>query len=145
VTAAGHYARPADGPPEPGARLSEPPGYAGDISWPGVPAVLADDPASTADLGDLPQRVRQANLAPQLQESAARARTGDAGQQISGEVPAGRSPEEVRATYAAIQQGWQRGRSAFDMPQRSASATAAAAPSRAPGEAGSTGAHPGEE
>ena len=148
VSAAGHYADTADGPPEPGAGLSEPLAYAGDISWPELPAALADDPASTADLGELPQRVRQANLAPQLRESAARAGAGDDGQQISGEVPAGRSPEETRATYAAIQQGWQRGRSAFDLPQRSASTAAdAASPAHfsAAGEAGSTGAHPGGE
>ena len=148
VSASGHYADTAGGPPESGAGLSEPPAYAGDISWPELPAALADDPASTAGLGELPQRVRQANLAPQLRESAARAGPGDDGQQISGEVPAGRSPEETRATYAAIQQGWQRGRSAFDLPQRSASTAADAEPPAhfsAAGEAGSTGAHPGGE
>src|ERR1022692_4799445 len=148
VSAAGHYAGAADGPPESGAGLSEPLAYAGDIGWPELPAALADDPASTADLGELPQRVRQANLAPQLRESAARPGPGDDGQQISGEVPASRSPEEARATYAAIQQGWQRGRSAFDLPQRSASTAADAEPPAhfsAAGEAGSTGAHPGGE
>jgi signal transduction histidine kinase len=148
VSAAGHYADTADGPPEPGAGLSEPLAYAGDIGWPELPAALADDPASTAGLGELPQRVRQANLAPQLRESAARPGAGDDGQQISGEVPASRSPEEARATYAAIQQGWQRGRSAFDLPQRSASTAADAEPPAhfsAAGEAGSTGAHPGGE
>ena len=148
VSAAGHYADAADGPPEPGAGLSEPLAYPGDIGWPELPAAFADDPASTADLGELPQRVRQANLAPQLRESAARPGAGDDGQQISGEVPASRSPEEARATYAAIQQGWQRGRSAFDLPQRSASTAADAEPPAhfsAAGEAGSTGAHPGGE
>jgi hypothetical protein len=92
--------------------------------------------------------VRQASLAPQLRDSAARGGPGDDGQQISGEVPASRSPEEARATYAAIQQGWQRGRSAFDLPQRSAGPAAdAASPatSRAAGEAGSTGVQPGGE
>src|SRR5450755_1063980 len=101
VSAAGHYAGPADSLRGPGAGVSEPPAYAGDISWPELPATLADDPASTADLGELPQRVRQANLAPQLRSSGARAGPGDAGQQISGEVPASRSPEDARATYAA--------------------------------------------
>ena len=148
VSAAGHYAGDADSLPGPGAGLSAAPAYAGEISWPELPAALADDPASTADLGDLPRRVRQASLAPQLRDSAARPGPGDDGQQISGEVPASRSPEEARATYAAIQQGWQRGRSAFDLPQRNAGPAAdAASPatSRAAGEAGSTGAQPGDE
>ncbi|MCU7821890.1 hypothetical protein KSNIM_09460, partial [Kitasatospora sp. DSM 101779] len=56
--------------------------------------------------GELPRRVRQASLVPQLREAPARPRTvprGDAGQ------PVGRNPEEARAAMSAFQRGWARG------------------------------------
>jgi signal transduction histidine kinase len=66
-----------------------------------------DDP----DGADLPRRVRQANLAPQLRDS-----TTDPAPAAQPEgffsAPA---PEEARATMAAIQHGWERGRSVFDL------------------------------
>ena len=72
-------------------------------------AVEAVDPAaSTADLTELglPRRIRQANLAPQLRGAEPQNTTG-----VENE-PGFRSPEEARATMTAIQQGWERGRSA---------------------------------
>src|SRR5258708_11220819 len=54
-----------------------------------------------AELEGLPVRVRQANLAPQLRTPT----------QPAGEPAAGPSPEAARNTMAALQLGWQRGRS----------------------------------
>jgi len=61
--------------------------------------------ADQADPADLPVRVRQASLAPQLrgQSPAARSEREDSA--------AGPSPEAARSTMAALQQGWERGRS----------------------------------
>ena len=53
--------------------------------------------------GPLPRRVRQANLAPQLKQSAQR-RTED------GPELAERDADEVRSRMASLQRGWQRGR-----------------------------------
>jgi signal transduction histidine kinase len=68
----------------------------------------APAPADPADFG-LPTRVRQASLAPQLREPT------------RPDVPASRgsglpSPEAARTTMAALQRGWQLGRSAADGP-----------------------------
>jgi hypothetical protein len=68
------------------------------------------------DAGDfggpgLPRRVRQASLAPQLRDTA----TGQAPTQAADDFWT-RSPEETRSTVTAIQQGWERGRSVFDVP-----------------------------
>ncbi|WP_441249197.1 sensor histidine kinase [Kitasatospora sp. McL0602] len=54
--------------------------------------------------GELPRRVRQASLAPQLREAPARPSGGGAPQ-------TGRNPEEARAAMSAYQQGWARGKS----------------------------------
>ena len=69
------------------------------------------DPVSTDDLEDaeLPRRIRQASLAPQLRDSTGRIDTS-----TDSDPADTRSPEEARATVSAIQQGWQRGRSLFD-------------------------------
>jgi signal transduction histidine kinase len=69
------------------------------------------DPVSTDDLedADLPRRIRQASLAPQLRDSTGRIDTSTDSDPVDM-----RSPEEARATVSAIQQGWQRGRSLFD-------------------------------
>ncbi len=69
------------------------------------------DPVSTDDLedADLPRRIRQASLAPQLRDSTGRIDTS-----TDSDPADTRSPEEARATVSAIQQGWQRGRSLFD-------------------------------
>ncbi|GAA3932048.1 hypothetical protein GCM10023085_11700 [Actinomadura viridis] len=57
---------------------------------------------------DLPKRVRQANLAPQLREEA----TGENGVQAEPASPprAERSPEELRSMMSSIQRGTRRGR-----------------------------------
>jgi hypothetical protein len=62
------------------------------------------------DFKGLPRRVRQASLAPQLR--------GDLGDRRRLTSPAdadtavtGPTPEEMRATMAALQRGWQEGRS----------------------------------
>ncbi|GAB2740534.1 sensor histidine kinase [Kitasatospora kifunensis] len=63
--------------------------------------------------GLLPRRVRQANLAPQLKEAAARGagRGADGGpDRPVGQAAAERSPEEARATFSSFQRGFSRGR-----------------------------------
>lgn len=160
-----HSARAADlaeaataaaaAPPEPAAAVSDSLPHPGDAIWPEPPGPMAEDPANTADLSelDLPRRVRQASLAPQLRDSgnaglAADEPPGDAG------LPADdRSPEDARATIAALQQGWQRGRSVFDPPDRKATAAADAEPPAAEppaevgaaGDNGSSGSHQSDE
>jgi signal transduction histidine kinase len=59
----------------------------------------------------LPRRIRQASLAPQLREPAAEQVPAAGGEDLWA-----RSPEESRSTMAAMQQGWERGRSVFDVP-----------------------------
>jgi len=76
------------------------------------------------DIGDfggpgLPRRTRQASLAPQLRETAAEPAPGSAGDDFWT-----RSPEDTRSTMSAIQQGWERGRSVFDVPPAAAAAGA---------------------
>ncbi len=63
-------------------------------------------PAGSApmELDGLPVRVRQASLAPQLRKPGAPAEPG-------ADEPAAPSPEAARSTMAALQLGWQRGRS----------------------------------
>jgi signal transduction histidine kinase len=87
--------------PEPGASLSG----AGFGTGPfGVPG------AGFGETG-LPRRVRQASLAPQLRDPAAEQAPAQAADDFWT-----RSPEETRSTVTAIQQGWERGRSVFDVP-----------------------------
>ncbi|MCX4745352.1 nitrate- and nitrite sensing domain-containing protein [Kitasatospora sp. NBC_01287] len=84
------------------------------VDVPGSPDVSAasDAPdalgAPPAAGGLLPRRVRQANLAPQLKEAAARAADRSAEPQSVRE----RSPEEARATFSSFQRGFSRGRAA---------------------------------
>ncbi|WP_198653427.1 sensor histidine kinase [Actinocorallia populi] len=54
--------------------------------------------------GELPRRVRQRNLAPQLRDQ------GEAGPAAVAGGPAVRPPEQARDLMSAMQQGWQRGR-----------------------------------
>lgn len=64
------------------------------------------DPESPAEASDdLPRRVRQASLAPQLREQ----RTEEATGAVSVREDAERSPEEVRDRMAAYRDGWARG------------------------------------
>ena len=103
-------------------------GYGDDVGWPpAADPVHADSPAypepdagNFADADSLPRRVRQASLAPQLRENTSPghpAANGDPA--TTPETVAERSPEEARSTITAIQQGWERGRSLFDPPEKS--------------------------
>jgi signal transduction histidine kinase len=114
--------------------------------------VIPEDPASTDDLSEslLPRRVRQANMVPQLRDSGPA--TAAAASSPDDPAPADRSPEEARATMSAIQQGWQLGRSVFDVPDRSGSTLSddfgdagSPVPDYPGAEPGSPGSQPGEE
>jgi hypothetical protein len=98
--------------------------------WPpAVDPVHADSPAYSdpdqdggdfADADSLPRRVRQASLAPQLRENTVYGHPAANGDPATAPEPAAeRSPEEARSTITAIQQGWERGRSLFDPPEKS--------------------------
>ncbi|MGK4584188.1 sensor histidine kinase [Kitasatospora sp. HPMI-4] len=69
--------------------------------------------AQPGAVDELPRRVRQASLAPQLREAPPRPRTGGGpgSGPGGGQGHIGRSPEEARAAMSAFQQGWARGRS----------------------------------
>jgi hypothetical protein len=77
---------------------------------------FGDSGQDTGDFGEtgLPRRVRQASLVPQLRETAAEPAPGSGGGDFWT-----RSPEDTRSTMSAIQQGWERGRSAADAPSAS--------------------------
>ncbi|WP_052390206.1 nitrate- and nitrite sensing domain-containing protein [Streptomyces sp. NRRL B-24484] len=124
--------RPAPGVPSvPPARSAEPPAPAPAAPAPAAPApaVPAGRPAAAParrpaaaparavqaapagdreDRGDgeLPRRVRQASLVPQLREAPARPPTAP---RRDGGQPVGRNPEEARAAMSAFQRGWARG------------------------------------
>ncbi|MFD0569220.1 nitrate- and nitrite sensing domain-containing protein [Kitasatospora gansuensis] len=72
---------------------------------PRLPPSLAEplDPESD----DLPRRVRQASLAPQLREAPERPQTRP---RPDGPPRIGRNPEEARAAMSAYQRGWARGK-----------------------------------
>src|SRR5215467_1370665 len=91
-------------PPEPGPGV----GGTGFVTGP-----LGTGGPGAGDLGEdgLPQRVRQASLAPQLRDTAAEQAPTRAADDFWT-----RSLEETRSTVTAIQQGWERGRSVFDVP-----------------------------
>ncbi|HET9171820.1 MAG TPA: nitrate- and nitrite sensing domain-containing protein [Actinospica sp.] len=74
-----------------------------------------EDPGTELGPDGLPRRVRQANLAPQLRAEPAPARAEDPQAEPSaGREPGGsraqRTPEQYRATMAAFQRGFTRGR-----------------------------------
>jgi signal transduction histidine kinase len=95
----------------------------------------------------LPRRVRQASLAPQLRENTLVGRPAANGDSAAAPPAAEeRSPEEARSTITAIQQGWERGRSLFDPPEKAAETlTGTQAPAEpSPAEAGEAG-HQGDE
>ncbi len=64
-------------------------------------------PAEMVDLDGLPMRVRQANLAPQLRRQPVVIQPEPADAEPALEP----SPEAIRSTMAALQHGWERGRS----------------------------------
>ncbi|MEW1907598.1 ATP-binding protein [Kitasatospora sp. NPDC085895] len=77
---------------------------------PAASAAAAVRPGAAADGesggdGELPRRVRQASLVPQLREAPVRPPTAPRGDG----PPAGRNPEEARAAMSAFQRGWARG------------------------------------
>jgi hypothetical protein len=103
------------------------------------------DDAEFAETDSLPRRVRQASLAPQLRENTLYGRTAanDEAAAASGTVEE-RSPEEARSTITAIQQGWERGRSLFDPPEKTTDTMTGSQPAAEPtppeaGEAGPQG------
>jgi len=93
-------------------------------------------PGLGADDFGLPRRVRQASLAPQLRDP-------DPAPAQGGDDFWARSPEETRSTMTAIQQGWERGRSVFDVPV--AGAGTGAAPESAAAEPGRGATMPGPD
>ena len=110
--------KPGDWPTPPGTGAGEKGTMPGD--WTAPEAGPAGNPRTEAGTGaagtgtgldeeELPRRVRQASLAPQLRQSPARPpAVPDVG------MLASRSPEQTRVTMSAIQRGWERGRSVFD-------------------------------
>ena len=122
----------ASGPPWELSRETGPlpatPGPAGPAA-PGGPSGSGgpDGPGTNGDFKDLPRRVKQANLAPQLRDNPPPRRTtlassgppgfagssGPAGPAGPGgpSGPSGPSPAEIRQTMSALQRGWQEGRS----------------------------------
>ncbi|MCJ0874607.1 nitrate- and nitrite sensing domain-containing protein [Streptomyces sp. AP-93] len=97
--------------PSPVAPL-RPRGSAGAVPRTPAPAVTAAPSGPSASSGpaasvtELPRRVRQASLVPQLREAPApKAPAGVRG----AEAPPGRSPEQARERMAAYRAGWVRG------------------------------------
>ncbi|MFL6051544.1 MAG: nitrate- and nitrite sensing domain-containing protein [Actinoallomurus sp.] len=75
--------------------------------WAGEDIQTPYDGWTDDDAPELPRRVRQANLAPQLRKESPRPESaGD---------PTTRPPEETRSLMASLQRGWQRGRQAPDL------------------------------
>jgi signal transduction histidine kinase len=122
----------ASGPPWELSRQTGPlpatPGPAGPAA-PGGPSGSGgpNGPGTNGDFKDLPRRVKQANLAPQLRDDPPPRRTtlassgppgfaGSSGPAGPGGLggpsgPSGPSPAEIRQTMSALQRGWQEGRS----------------------------------
>ncbi|MGW0394832.1 sensor histidine kinase [Streptomyces sp. NPDC003042] len=72
---------------------------------PAAPPTPAAPAAQVGSVTELPRRVRQASLVPQLREAPAQA---PAGARLP-EEPAGRTPEQARDRMAAYRAGWARG------------------------------------
>lgn len=70
----------------------------------------ASEVAPEATAAGLPRRVRQANMAPQLRGRNASRAADHAAPELDDDSSAPRDPETVRATMAAFQSGWTRGR-----------------------------------
>jgi hypothetical protein len=87
-----------------------------ELAGPGRDSLEPDGDPGDAEL--LPRRVRQASIAPQLRDDTQAAPASPATEAEANEAGEGRSPDEIRATMSAIQQGWQKGRSVFDPPDR---------------------------
>ncbi|MGW1770310.1 sensor histidine kinase [Streptomyces sp. NPDC002104] len=130
--------------PSPVAPL-RPRGSAGAAPRTPAPAVTAATPGSSAPsrsapsgpaatVTELPRRVRQASLVPQLREAPSpKAPAGVRG----AEGPPGRSPEQARERMAAYRAGWVRGTQASG--EAGASGPGGAGPTGPTGGTGSTG------
>ena len=96
-------------------RAAQVPRSGGNGGSAGPPPSGPDSGPDQADPVELPTRVRQASLAPQLRDQFASAPPGQPDSTV--EI----SPEAARNTMAALQKGWERGRSAPAMssPQES--------------------------
>ena len=126
------------------------PGPGDEGGWPPAGSLAQGDAAQIDDQEDtdfaeedsLPRRVRQASLAPQLRENTPPGRPASNGDAAAAPgIVAERSPEEARSTITAIQQGWERGRSLFDPPDKTTDAMTGTQPPAEPsppepGEAG---------
>ena len=116
------------------------PGMLGALATPMTPVASPRSQDATGDIRDLPRRVRQASLAPQLRADPPQRRVTTAGGGPSG----GPTPAEVRRTVSSLQRGWQEGRSRHgappgpDLPPGAGGGSASAADERAGGEADGT-------
>ncbi|GAA3443414.1 nitrate- and nitrite sensing domain-containing protein [Planomonospora venezuelensis] len=83
-----------------------------DTDAPGAAAGTGAPVREATGPGNLPRRVRQANLAPQLRQDAPAAPAERPQEPVEPgqEPPAGRCPEEARALFSAFQAGTRRGR-----------------------------------
>jgi hypothetical protein len=75
------------------------------------PAYSTSEPTHSVGANGLPRRVRQASLATQLRTPRPATQAADSSAEAAAPP---RSPETVRATMTALQQGWTRGRGAPD-------------------------------
>jgi signal transduction histidine kinase len=141
VPSAPWAAAPSPEVPESANRLNGFPAYPGGGGWtrpadaagngdPGDPDLVDED--ADPDEAELPRRVRQASLAPQLREPAGPAQP--APEPEAAEAAGDRSPEQARSTVAAIQRGSERGRSLFEAPAKGSTTTVAS--TEPAGEAG---------
>ncbi|MEV6108692.1 nitrate- and nitrite sensing domain-containing protein [Streptomyces sp. NPDC051940] len=80
------------------------------VAPPAPPARAPQDTGLPADDTDLPRRVRQASLAPQLRDVGKQpSQNGTGSPPAPAPAPRDRSPEEARARMAAYRSGWVRG------------------------------------
>ncbi|MER7752147.1 nitrate- and nitrite sensing domain-containing protein [Kitasatospora sp. NPDC097643] len=97
---------PTPGPSVVGTPVPSYPSYP---SYPSHPSRPATGRQPGGDVEELPRRVRQASLVPQLREAPARPEPRTR-RSTPGTVPGGgRSPEAARAAMSAFQAGWARG------------------------------------
>jgi hypothetical protein len=77
----------------------------------------AETPDEVGEVNELPRRVKQASLAPQLRADPPRRRTIVAsGGTATGGPAGGPTPADIRRTMSALQRGWQDGRSQQSVP-----------------------------
>jgi Nitrate and nitrite sensing len=106
----------------------------------GVPEQAKASDADLIDLDGLPMRVRQASLAPQLRQQPIVVQP----EQVVTAPPES-SPEEARSMFAALQQGWERGRAEPAQAHDGAEEIPAEATPAQQGEPGSPGTEKGRK